>query len=57
MEKFREWLGLKINLYKTYFAIFGKTFKKPKFVDELKIKWCTEFKLLGIFFDVILSKM
>ena len=27
------------------------------FVDDLKIKWCTEFKLLGIYFDVTLSKM
>ena len=33
------------------------TIKKPKFVDELSIKWCIEFKLLGIYFDSTLSKM
>ena len=57
MEKFREWSRLKINLRKTYLTIFDKINKKPKFVDELKIKWCTKFKLLGIYFDVKLSKM
>ena len=31
--------------------------KKTRFVDELKIKWCLEFKLLGINFDVTLSKI
>ena len=57
MEKFREWSGLKINLGKTYLTIFGRHFEKPKFVDELRIKWCVEFKLLGIYFDSTLSKM
>ena len=57
MSKFQKWSGLKIDLDKTYLAIFGKIHKKPKFVDELKMKWCTEFKLLGIYFDVTLSKM
>ena len=56
MEKFREWSGLKINLGKTYLTIFGRHFEKPKFVDELKIKWCVEFKLLGIYFDSTLSQ-
>ena len=27
------------------------------FVDKLRIKWCTDFKLLGIYFDVTLSNM
>ena len=31
--------------------------EKPSFVDELNIKWCVEFKLLGIYFDFTLSKM
>ena len=57
MEKFREWSGLKINLGKTYLTIFGKIHKKPKFVDELKINQCIKFKLVGICFDVTLSKM
>ena len=45
MKKFREWSGLKINLGKTYLTIFGKHFERPKFVDELGIKCCVEFKL------------
>ena len=57
MNKFREWSGLKINLGKTYLTIFGRHLEKPKFVDELNIKWCVEFKLLGIYFDSTLSKM
>ena len=52
MKKIQEWSGLKMNLDKTYLAIFCKIHKKPKFVDELKIMWCTEFKLLGIYFDI-----
>ena len=35
MEKFKEWGGLKINLGKTYLTIFGKQFKKFRFVEEL----------------------
>ena len=57
MDMFREWSGLKINLSKTYITIFGRLFDKPRFVDELKIKWCVKFKLLGIYFDSTLSKM
>ena len=57
MEKFKEWPGLKMNLGKTYLTIFEKQYKKPKFVDELEIKGCVEFKLLGIYFDATLSKM
>ena len=57
MEKFRERSGLKINLGSTYLTIFGRQFEKPKFVDELKIKWCVEFKLLGIYSNFTLSKM
>ena len=57
MNQFQLWSGLKINLDKTYLAIFGKICKKPNFVTELKIKWYTEFKLLVIYFDVIFDKM
>ena len=46
-----------MNLGKTYFTIFGRQCKKTKFVEELSIKWCVEFKLLGIYFDSTLSKM
>merc|ERR1711888_139595 len=57
MEMFREGSGLKINLGKTYLTVFGRQCKKTKFVDELQVKWCVEFKLLGIHFDSTLSKM
>ena len=57
IERFYLWSGLKINLGKTYVAIFGREYKKPSFVEELGIKWCNEFKLLGIQFDVTLSNM
>ena len=57
MEMFRGWSGLKINLSTTYLTVFGKVADKPRFIEELKIKWCTEFKLLRIYFDSTLSKM
>ena len=41
----------------TYLTIFGKIHRKPTFTEELKIKWCTSFKLLGIHFDITLSNM
>lgn len=57
MNKLYLWSGLKINLDKTYMTIFGKVQKKYAFVDELKIKCCVEFKLLGIYFDSMQSNM
>ena len=57
MEKFYNWSGLKINLGKRYVTIFGRDSKEPKFVEELKLKWCNNFKLLGIHFDATLSEM
>ena len=57
MEIFKGWSGLKINLGKTYLTVFGILTDKPKFISELGIKWCTEFKLLGIHFDSTLSNM
>ena len=57
MEIFYKWSGLKINLSKTYIAIFGSVIAEPKFIQEMKLKWCTSFKLLGITFDVTLSNM
>ena len=52
---FRGWSGLKINLSKPNITVFGRLIDKSRFVDELKIKWCVEFKLLGIYFDSTLS--
>ena len=57
LDKFREWSGLSINLGKTNLTVFGKLVEKPSFVNELNIKWCVDFKLLGIQFDSTLAKM
>ena len=57
MDKFKEWSGLKINLGKTNLTVFGKQAEKPTFVDELNLKWCVDFKLLGIYFNSTLSRM
>ena len=57
IERFYLWSGLKINLGKTNVTIFGRKLNKPRFVEELRIKWCNKFKLLGIHFDVTLAKM
>ena len=48
---------LSINLGKTNLTVFGKLVEKPSFVNKLNIKWCVEFKLLGIQFDSTLAKM
>ena len=57
MDRFYEWSGLKINLSKTYVTIFGRDHSKPKYINELKLKRCNSFKLLGIHFDSTLSNM
>ena len=51
------WSGLKVNRGKTYLSIFGESLEKPRFVQELGIKWCTDFTLLGIKFDQTLDLM
>ena len=51
IELFFVWSGLKINRGKTYLSIFGASLVCPSFVTTLRIKLCTEFKLLGINFD------
>ena len=57
INRFYEWSGLKVNLGKTHVTIFGREYKKPGFVEELGVKWCSEFKLLVIQFDVTLTNM
>ena len=51
IEIFFIWSGLKINGGKTYLSIFGQNLEKPRFVQELGIKLCTEFTLFRIKFD------
>ena len=57
IELFFVWSGLKVNRGKTYLLIFGASLGCPSLVETLRIKWCTEFKLLGINFDQTLEKM
>ena len=57
IELFLVWSGLKINRGKTYLSIFGKKISCPGYLNTLGIKWCTEFKLLGINFDQTLDLM
>ena len=57
IELFFVWSGLKVNRGKTHLSIFGVSLGCPNFVETLRIKWCTEFKLLGINFDQTLEKM
>ena len=56
IEMFYVWSGLEINRGKTYLSIFGASLGCPRFVDMLRVKGCTEFKLLGLNFDQCLEK-
>ena len=47
---FYKWSGIKVNRGKTQLTIFGRKYPKPGFVDLLRIKWCSMFRLLGIQF-------
>ena len=57
IELFYKWSGLKINRGKTHCTIFGKDVSQPEYVEQLDIKWCTKFKLLGIELDNMLSNI
>ena len=46
-----------VNRSKTYITIFGKSLRKLEYVEQLNIKWCTSFELLGIQFDQTLDNM
>ena len=48
---FYAWSG------KNYLTIFREILKKPMFIEDLKIKWCTSFKLLDIHFHITSSNM
>ena len=57
MNRFYVWSRLRINLSKTHLNILGKVHRKPAFIEELKIEWCINFELLGIYFHITLSNM
>ncbi len=54
---FEKWPGLKVNQGKTQVTVFKVKFRKPDLVEVLNLKWCIEFKLLGIYFDSDLKHM
>ena len=56
-DKFDKWSGLKININKTYLTVFGFKTVEPPFVNELSLKWCNSFTLLGIVFDPELKEI
>ena len=55
MELFYRWSGLKINREKTVLSLVN--ISRPEYVEQLGIKWCTKFELLGIEFDNMLRDM
>ena len=57
IEIFYKWSGLKVKRGKTQLTIFGRKYSKPSFVDRLRIKWFSTFKLFGIQFCNTLTDM
>ena len=57
LNKFSTWSGLNINKNKTYVNIFGQQSPEPPYVKELGLRYCNDFKLLGIKYDSSLSSM
>ena len=54
---FSKWSGLNINKNKTYVNIFGQKNPEPPYIQELNLKYCNDFTLLGITFDSTLENM
>ena len=57
LECFRLLSGLTVNRGKTMLSIFGCKESYPQMCEQLGIKWCTNFKLLGLWFDRTLEDM
>ena len=58
LDKFQYCSGLKTNVDKTKLAWLGvNSFSLDRLCPHVKLKWVTEFKLLGIKFHVDLEKM
>ncbi|MCP3679804.1 MAG: reverse transcriptase family protein, partial [Gammaproteobacteria bacterium] len=57
LEEFRVLSGLKVNRGKTMLTIFGCKQSNTQLCKDLGIKWCTDFKLLGLLFDQNLENM
>ena len=57
LENFRILSGLTVNRGKTMLTIFGCKENDPQLCEQLGIKWCTNFKLLGLWFDQTLEDM
>ena len=50
IELFYKWSSLKVNRGKTQLTIFIRKFQKPSFVEKVRMKWVSTFRLLGIQF-------
>ena len=58
LDRLYNCTGLKINVDKTQVAWIGSCRNSPKTLcPNVRLKWITSFKLLGIYFDVECSKM
>jgi len=58
LNRFYNCSGLKINVDKTQLAWIGCCRNSPKkLCPNVKLKWVTRFKLLGIYFNVELNRM
>ena len=57
LESFHLLSGLTVNRNKTMLMIFGCKKSDPQMCEQLGIKWCTNFKLLGLWFDQTLEDM
>ena len=58
INQFYKLSGLKINLSKTQIVWIGsKKYSSEKPLNEMNFQWTTQFKVLGIYFDVDLSKV
>ena len=57
LKKIRILSGIKVNRGKTMLTVFENKENDSLLCDELGIKWCTRFKLLGIWFDQTLADM
>ena len=58
LEEFYKMSGLKINQSKTQIVWIGsKKYSEDRLCPDLKFQWTTNFKLLGIYYDVDLAKI
>ena len=57
LKTLEKWSGLQVYSGKNQVVDIGMERDELPLVKKLKLKWCIEFKLLGINFDRMLDKM